>query len=241
MSRRILVVDDDRAMVATLLDVLSLHGWEAVGAYDGEEAVALAGRESMDVVLMDIRMPRLDGVAALRAIKRAHPGTRVMLMTAHAAQDLLAQAEREGVLRILRKPVALDQLLPLLERAAAGRKPVLVVDDDPAFLHTLCDVLGGRGLPTMQATSFDAAIEQLASGGPGAVLLDLRLDHLDPRECLLTIRERNPSVLLVLYSGHQSDLAEVVQKAPPGVIDAAFTKPLPIEHLLELLNAPRDC
>lgn len=237
--RRILIVDDDRAMVTTLSDVLTLHGWETIPAYDGEEAVALAIAHEVDVVLMDVRMPRLDGVAALRAIKARRPGIVVVLMTAFAAQALLTEAEREGAVKILPKPVDVPVLLGLLEDAIENRSSVLVVDDDPAFLGTLCTVLAEKGLHAIQARTLDEALERMAADQPAAVLLDLILDHLDPQVGLLAIREVSPSVLLVLYSGHTAALSEALDAAPPGFVDAAFTKPLPIERLVALLNRTR--
>lgn len=114
--RRIAVVDDDVAMVDTLCDILELHGWEAVRAHDGEEAVAVVAREAVPVVLMDIRMPRQNGVDAMIEIKRRAPATKVLLVTAHAAEELIHRAETHGVARILRKPLDVPVLLSLLER-----------------------------------------------------------------------------------------------------------------------------
>ncbi|MGH7668755.1 MAG: response regulator transcription factor, partial [Gemmatimonadaceae bacterium] len=70
------MVDDDRAMVATLCDILELRGWETVRAYDGAAAAELAEVHGVDVVLMDVRMPKVDGVSALREIKARRPGVR---------------------------------------------------------------------------------------------------------------------------------------------------------------------
>ena len=112
---KIAVVDDDEAMVETLCDVLELHGWAPVRASNGAEAVALVTRERIDVVLMDIRMPRMNGVDALGEIRRRRPHARVVLFTASAAQDLLARAETYGAARVLKKPVDTRELLSVLE------------------------------------------------------------------------------------------------------------------------------
>jgi CheY-like chemotaxis protein len=114
-SKTILVVDDDRDMVETLCDILELHGWHTLRAYDGQEAVSIAGAHDVDWILMDVRMPGLTGVEAWRAIRPIRPAARTVLMTAYASQDLVAQAEREGVTRVLRKPFDLPFLLELLQ------------------------------------------------------------------------------------------------------------------------------
>ena len=236
MTKRILVVDDDRSMVDTLCDILELNGWQAFAAYDGADAANEAERHDVDVVLMDVRMPKVDGVAALREIKRRRPGIRVVLMTAYAAQDLLTKAEEEGALRILRKPVELPELLALLDSAGREGRTVVVVDDDPAYLETLADILTRRGIAPTTARSLDEALQLLESRRPGAVILDLKLPGVDPPSSLLAIREASPSVLLVLYSGHTSALSETVRDAPAGLVDAAFMKPIPVDDLLKVLD-----
>jgi DNA-binding NtrC family response regulator len=117
MTKRILVVDDDRQMVTTLCDILGLHGWETSRGHDGSAATEMVVAQELDLVLMDVVMPTMNGVEALRAIKKRRPETRVILMTAYAAGALLAEAEREGVFRILAKPVQLPNLLSVLDEA----------------------------------------------------------------------------------------------------------------------------
>ncbi|HET7565550.1 MAG TPA: response regulator [Gemmatimonadaceae bacterium] len=119
MTKRVLIVDDDRQMVRTLSDVVQLHGWEAHGAYSGEEAITSIQAHPFTIVLMDVRMEGASGVDALRAMKRIRPGIRVILMTAHTASDVIAAAEREGALHVLRKPVPLPELVEMLDAVVA--------------------------------------------------------------------------------------------------------------------------
>ncbi len=115
-DRRILVVDDDPAMVRTLCDILRLRGWNAVGAHSGEEAVHVACLEQYPVILMDIRMPGMDGVTAFKAMKQCAPPERmVVLMTAHTAPDVLAEARREGAHDVMSKPIDFPSLMAILE------------------------------------------------------------------------------------------------------------------------------
>ncbi len=111
------VVDDDRDMVRTLCDILALHGWETLTSHDGEAAVELSATQDVSLFLMDIRMPRLSGVDAWNAIFEQHPGSRSVLMTAYAPPEALALTPGHGVVRILRKPVAIAELMEALETA----------------------------------------------------------------------------------------------------------------------------
>jgi CheY-like chemotaxis protein len=112
--RTILVVDDDRDIVDTLCDILELEGWHTLRAYDGDEAVNVATSQTPDWILMDVRMPRLNGVQALRAIRKVRPATRAVLMTAFASPDMRGEAERAGAARLLKKPFEPSVLISML-------------------------------------------------------------------------------------------------------------------------------
>jgi len=110
----ILVVDDDRDMVDTLCDILELRGWTTLRAYSGQDAVSLATSTNVDWVLMDVRMPHVDGVKALEEIRRVRPHQRVVLMTAFASQDVRDQAARASV-PLIKKPFEPTALWSLLQ------------------------------------------------------------------------------------------------------------------------------
>lgn len=93
---KILVVDDDRRMVKTICDILKVKGYKPVEGYSGEEAVAKAKENEPDCVLMDIKMPGIDGVEALQSIKIACPDLPVVLMSAFATPEQAVEAEEHG-------------------------------------------------------------------------------------------------------------------------------------------------
>jgi DNA-binding NtrC family response regulator len=234
--RRILIVDDEKQMVKTLLDIVRLHGWEADGAFSGEEAVEYVRKHDYSIVLMDVRMAGITGVEALKAMKAVRPGVRVILMTAYTATEILAEAEREGALRILSKPVALAGLLVVLEQATKESRRVLVVDDDAAFLRTLRKLLEQNGYGTLTAQTLDEALEMLESGFPTAVVLDLRLNGVTAPETVLAIKRVSPSVALILCSGHTAALDETVSSFPERLIHASLHKPFAPDALLNILD-----
>lgn len=113
--RRVLVVDDDRRIVETLCEILALHGWEPIAGYDGEAAVLLATQHEVDTVLLDVRMPRMSGVEAWREIRVERPNARSVFMTAYDARDVVVEAGRQGVARVLRKPLDVAELVAVLD------------------------------------------------------------------------------------------------------------------------------
>jgi two-component system response regulator HydG len=112
---RILIVDDDREMVKTLCDILRLHGWDTAEAYSGEEAVAAQQEFEYPCVLMDIKMPGVDGIEAFKMMRATFPELRVILMTAHSSPESMQDAMRQGAYRVVPKPLDLPALLALLE------------------------------------------------------------------------------------------------------------------------------
>src|SRR5882672_6181694 len=223
-------------MVRTLVDVMRLHGWEADGAHSGETAVDAVRQLDYAVVLMDVRMTGINGLEAFKAMKAVRPGVRVILMTAYTAAEILAEAEREGALRILSKPVVLTGLLELLEQAKRESRCVLVVDDDAAFLQTLRKLLEHHGYATFTARTLDEGLVMLESESPAAVVLDLRLNGFSAPETVLAIKHVSPSVALILCSGHSAALEETTSSMPPRLIHASLHKPFSPDTLLGILN-----
>jgi len=114
----ILVVDDAAGMTETLCELLRLKGYRAAAAHDGHEAVAKAGDLRPRVVLLDIRMPGLNGVETLRRLKRILPPSTVyVMMTAYAVDDLRREAMAEGALTVLDKPFEINEVIQIIEYA----------------------------------------------------------------------------------------------------------------------------
>lgn len=126
---KILVVDDDRRMVKTICDILRVKGYEALPAYSGEEAVQMVQGEACDCVLMDIKMPGIDGVAALKTIKGIAPETTVVLMSAYASKEQAEEAKRLGAAMVLTKPIDFPQVLSFLSRC--GKTESVLPSDGP--------------------------------------------------------------------------------------------------------------
>ena len=116
---RILVAEDETIIRLDLKDLLERAGFEVCAeARDGEEAVALARSEQPDLALMDVKMPRLDGIEAARRILDERPIPIVML-TAYGQQELVARAAEAGVFGYLVKPFREQDLLPAIHTAQA--------------------------------------------------------------------------------------------------------------------------
>jgi response regulator NasT len=108
---KVLVVDDTDHVRGMLVDMLDLDGFEVVGqAASGQEAVDLAAQTSPEVIIMDYKMPGMDGLAAARTIRARVPGQPIIIYTAYLDPDLEAQAREIGVAMTVGKVEGLNQL-----------------------------------------------------------------------------------------------------------------------------------
>jgi DNA-binding NarL/FixJ family response regulator len=121
---RVLIVDDNRLLVEGLTSLLLAHGFEVVGnAADGDEAVAQTERYHPDLVLMDIWMPRCNGLTATRLIKARFPETKVVMLTTSAEDDDLFEAVRSGACGYLLKSTTGDEFASSLAALEQGVPP----------------------------------------------------------------------------------------------------------------------
>ena len=131
---RVIVADDQRVVREGLTLMLGLiDGIEPVGAAaDGEEALAMVAAERPDVVLMDLRMPRLDGIEATRRLAETHPTVGVVALTTYADDETVVQALQAGARGYLTKDAGAEQIRSAVERVAAGEAAI-----DPAVQRQL--------------------------------------------------------------------------------------------------------
>jgi CheY-like chemotaxis protein len=111
---RVLVVDDESNMRLTLADILRDEGYEVSTADCGEAAVRMCRAESFDAVLMDVRMPGIDGVEAFRRIRRHDDRVRVIMVSAYSVDQLEKEALEAGAVALLRKPIDLRRVTELI-------------------------------------------------------------------------------------------------------------------------------
>jgi response regulator NasT len=132
---RILVAEDETIIRLDLKDLLERAGFEVVAeAKDGEEAVALARSAQPDLALMDVKMPRLDGIEAARRILDERPIPIVML-TAYGQQELVARAAEAGVFGYLVKPFREQDLLPAIHTARARHEELQALREEAESLQ----------------------------------------------------------------------------------------------------------
>lgn len=133
--RRVLVAEDEALIRLDLVEMLGEEGFEVVGqAGDGESAVRLAGELRPDVVILDVKMPVLDGLSAAEQIVRARIAP-VVILTAFSQRDLVERAREAGVMAYLVKPFQAKDLLPTVEMAISRFAETVALEREVADLR----------------------------------------------------------------------------------------------------------
>jgi DNA-binding NarL/FixJ family response regulator len=167
---RVLVVDDQTVVRDGLVLLLGLlPGLEVVGsASDGEEAVRLVEENRPDVVLMDLRMPRVDGVEATRRIKTAHPSVQVVVLTTYSDDDSVFAALQAGARGYLTKDAGAEEIARAINAVQGGDAQL-----DPSVQRRLVDALATGSATTRRRrgdlpdglTQREAEVLTLIAGG----------------------------------------------------------------------------
>lgn len=236
---KILVVDDDRRIVRTTCDILKIKGHEAIAAHSGEGGVEKVRSDPPDCVLMDIKMPGIGGVEALKRMREIVPALPVILVSAYATDDLVGEAKRAGAYAVLSKPLNFPIILSFLS-LLRKEESILVVDDDPEFCKTLKDILTRRGFQVETESVPQNVLGHLEKGYKLAiVLLDLKLGAVNGVEVLEEIQAKYPGKPVVLMTGYREEMANSIEKARKIGVYTCLYKPLEMDDLFRVLEEIR--
>jgi len=231
---RVLIVDDERNLRKTLADILKDEGYQVTTAGTGEEAVDLCRKERYDVVLMDVRMPGIDGVEAFRRIRRHQEGVRVIMMSAYTVEELKHAALDEGAVAFLTKPLDMDKVSKLI--AEVKDTAILVVEEDVQTAGPLQAKLKEQGYWVTVTNSPHDALELVEQIRFDLILIDAKLPCMNGLELYLAIKEITPTSAAIMITGMDKEFEQIAREAVRRNAYTIVRKPLDIDHVLGLLN-----
>lgn len=117
MPQKVLLVDDEKDFVHVLSERLKSRSFESAIAYNGEEALAILETDEPDVMVLDLKMPGIDGIEVLRQVRKSHPDTQVIILTGHGSEREEAVARELGAFAYLHKPVDIEVLAKTMKEA----------------------------------------------------------------------------------------------------------------------------
>jgi two-component system, NtrC family, response regulator HydG len=232
---KVLVVDDDRQMVKTICDILQVKGYEAVPAHSGEEAIDKVRNDAPDCVLMDIKMPGIDGVEVLKMIKDISPDTPVVLMSAYATDEQVEEAKLYGAATVLTKPLDFQKILSFFS-LLKKESNVLIVDHDPEFSKMLKDILQMNGYHAQTEEDPEMVLGHMEQQYQLVVILGLNLDNSDSLEVLKQVRDRYPEKPVMLMASDWDRSSDTIEQ---GLREGAYScleKTFALEKLMPIIK-----
>jgi len=119
MPEKLLIVDDEKRVRESMVRLLRRKGYNAEVAESGTEALEKIRSESFDLLVVDIKMPGMDGLEMLRRAKKINPEIMAIILTAYGTPDREIEARRLGVLEFVRKPMTIDNLAKVIDDTLA--------------------------------------------------------------------------------------------------------------------------
>jgi DNA-binding NtrC family response regulator len=232
----ILLTDDNKEFAQNLRDILELKGYAVLTASDGFKALDIIKASPVDLILMDIKMPVMNGVETYKKIKQITPDTPVIMLTAFALEELIQESLKEGAFACLKKPLDFDELFATIENAIPNGSMILVVDDDEYLCQNLFDLLSKKGYRVSVAMDSSSAIEKARLNVFDIMLLDMKLPPLNGLETYLAIQRLCPRIVVVIITGFIPEMEEMINMVRKTGAYALLEKPINIDRLLLVLE-----
>jgi CheY-like chemotaxis protein len=244
-ANTILVIDDDASVHDIMQRFLSREGFNVIAAASGQAGLRLAREQAPDVILLDVRMPNMNGWEVLSSLK-ADPELASIPVVMVTIEDDKALGSALGAVDYLLKPVDHNRLLTLLQPYLKDSSPtsVMVVEDNPENREMICRQLSKVGWHVLEAENGLKALEVLQTEQPGVILLDLMMPEMDGFEFIRELRQHPQWRSLPVIVLTAKDLTAEERDWLDGQTQRVYQKGAGNRQLLDeirsLLNVPTE-
>ncbi len=237
----ILIVDDNINLTKSLFFIMEKKGYDASMAKDGREAVKKAKARSFDIILMDIKMPLMNGVEAYKKIKKISPGSIVFMMTAYTVEELVQEALEEGAYGIIYKPMDIGKTIGLIEEAIRKKDGffMLIVDDDPSINKTLKKIFEKKGYNISLVNSGEEAIVKCTKKSFDIIFIDIKLPMINGLETYLELKKIQKDIIAIVITAYREEVSDLVEMALKNSAYTCLYKPLDMEKVLGIVEQVR--
>ena len=230
----ILIVDDHQGMCSTLKDILEDEGYEVLTVFNGNSAIDICKKQKFDVILMDVRMPDLNGVETFRQIKSYTNGTRVIMMSAYSVEELKKEALQEGAIAFLQKPLDIEKTLKLIQQAE--HPPVLIVMDNQKERETLATKSSENKYRAYTTSTAEEALEQARQIRFNLIMIDTKLHTMSGLELYLALKQITPTSVTIMLAETDENFLKQAEEAVKQNAYTFLKKPLDLDKLLSILD-----
>ena len=231
----VLIVDDEANYRNTLSKILTVKGYETTLAEGGFQALDIMNDREFDVVLMDIKMPAMNGVETYKKMKAIRPETVVIMMTAFSVENLIEDAIKEGAYAVVRKPFDIDMIINMIEKSKNGAY-LAVIDDDPEICKTMKNVMQQKGYSTTTCVTGEEAIALSKERPQDIFFIDVKMPVLNGLETYLEIKKSNPKAVAVMMTGYREEMDDLIKEALHNNAYTCLYKPFDMDDAIKIIE-----
>jgi len=242
----ILVVDDRVEDRETLKDILADKKYRAFVAKDGYEAIDIVRRSDFDVVLLDVRMPGMDGMEVLEVLKEIKPDIGIVMMTGYSSEGLAGESLRKGAYTCLYKPfLDMEKLLRVIDEVQEERKGLasswqglrlLLVDEEGDRREMISNILVGEGYRIVPASNGRDALKKAEESFFNVALIDLELPDMSGLELATKLKEMNRKTCVIMMSQFSALDLETLEESTKEAIFDYIIEPIDPAQLKRLIK-----
>jgi CheY-like chemotaxis protein/signal transduction histidine kinase len=206
----LLIIEDDRDFAGTLMKIARKHGYKCLCAGDGKSGLLLAAEQKITAIVLDLRLPDIDGMRVLDQLKDTLRTRHIPVHVISGVEDLEAQTLKKGAMGYLVKPVErsdLDSVFTRIESLLlSGVKKVLVVEDDEKTQIAVQSLLKQENVEIIAARTGQAALEAIESTSFDCIILDLKLPDMTGFEWLRRVEakvEEGEAPPIIVYTARE--------------------------------------
>ncbi len=228
---RILIVDDDKDFAESLGDLVESEGHQPILAYNGMEALKIFKQNNVDIIIVDFKMPGLNGIETLFEIRKLNSTVPVVMMTAHANKEIINDAKLQGVVDTLDKPFNINKLMKIIA-GVSNLQHILLLDDDKDFADSLSTILFDEGYNVQVAYNAEQAEHFIINDNIQLLLLDLRINGGTGIDVWNYAKENHHDVPTIFITGHSDDFMNQIEEIMQTSKIELLSKPFGPDELL---------
>lgn len=232
---RILVVDDDRDFTESIGELIELEGHQSILAYNGVEALKIFKQNNIDIILLDFRMPGLNGIETLSEIRKLNLSVPVVIMTAYASTEITKDAIKHGAIEVMNKPFDINKLMELISSIKQFHN-ILLLDDDKDYADSLSIALLDEGYKTYVAYDTEQAINYISDNYIQLQILDIRINGETGIDVWLSMRKKHFDIPTIFISGYTKQFFDQINEISQITQIEIMEKPFAPHELLNKIN-----
>ena len=232
---RVLIVDDDKDFVESMGELIELAGHQTVLSYNGIEALKIFKQNNIDLILLDYKMPGLNGLETLLEIRKMNSTVPIIMMSAFADTDLIYNAKKQGAFEVLDKTIEINSLLRIFEKIRNKNK-ILLLDDDKDFADSLSMALSNEGYKVYVANNAEQAINCIVENDIELLVFDLRLNGKTGIDVWYSIREMQLDIPTIFISAYTDQFFDEIDKIMQITSINVMTKPFSPDRLISKIK-----